>query len=57
MSGDDGRERFERERARQGQRREELERNAVAAFAEWLGEVVKGLVKSAVQAFWDWFRK
>lgn len=57
MSGEDGRERFERERARQRQRREELERSAVAAFAEWLGEVVKGLVKSAVQAFWDWFRK
>ncbi len=57
MSSDDERERFERERARQRQRREELERNAVAAFAEWFGEMVKGVVKSAVKSFWGWLRK
>lgn len=48
--------RFERERAAQRERRNELERTAVAAFADWVGEVVKQFVKGAVSKFWTWLK-
>lgn len=53
---DEEREEYERERESQNARQSALERSAVAAFAEWIGELAKQFVKSAVVSFWGWLR-
>lgn len=53
---DDEREEYERERASQRERQAALERNAVAAFAEWFGEWAKQFVRATVVSFWSWLR-
>jgi hypothetical protein len=53
---DDDRARYERERASQRAQQSKLERGAVAAFAEWLGELAKQFVKRVVGTFWGWLR-
>lgn len=53
---DDDEEEYRRELASQRARQSALERGAVAAFAEWFGELAKQFVKATVVSFWGWFR-
>lgn len=50
------RARFEEERRRQQQVNAKLERSVVSAFAEWLSEHAKNLVKKWVGDFWSWLK-
>jgi hypothetical protein len=57
MDGRDrDRQRFEEEKRRQREERSKLERGALEAFAEWIGETAKQLVKGLVYAAWSWLR-
>ena len=54
---DDDRARYERELRTQREKQQQLERSAIAAFAEWFGELTKQFVKSTVHTFWSWLRR
>lgn len=55
-SSERARERFEREQNRQREINTQLENSFIKAFAEWLGEMAKSVVKTAVHLGWEWLK-